>query len=184
LQAYLDLAGRSEDAQAEYERSKDLPGNHAMAEHFALLRLMLRGDADPADIKAQFALMLARENIPLALNRAIEECFDKPEAARAAIRNAFDEPASQHPSQMGQIAWYADYFGDKDLALAALRRSVIDLRSAPLYMLWRPTKTDMRADPRFKEIIRDLGIYDYWKKSGKWGDFARPLGADAFEIIR
>ena len=29
-----------------------------------------------------------------------------------------------------------------------------------------------------------MGIFDYWRVTGKWGDFARPLGDDDFEIIR
>jgi hypothetical protein len=27
--------------------------------------------------------------------------------------------------------------------------------------------------PRFKALVRDLGLDDYWSKSGNWGDFFR-----------
>ena len=47
-----------------------------------------------------------------------------------------------------------------------------------------PTLAELRKDPRFKQLMRDLGLYDYWRASGKWGDFARPTGDDDFEIIR
>ena len=33
------------------------------------------------------------------------------------------------------------------------------------------------------EIVRELGLYDYWRKSGKWGDFVRPRGDDDFEVF-
>jgi hypothetical protein len=32
--------------------------------------------------------------------------------------------------------------------------------------------------------VRDLGFVDYWRKTGKWSDFARPKGDDDFEIIK
>jgi hypothetical protein len=38
-------------------------------------------------------------------------------------------------------------------------------------------------DPRFKDIVRDVGLVEYWRKSGNWGNFARPLGDDDFEMI-
>ena len=49
--------------------------------------------------------------------------------------------------------------------------------------LWMPVLGAARRDPRFKEIVRDMGLVDYWRRSGKWGDFARPVGDDDFEII-
>jgi hypothetical protein len=36
----------------------------------------------------------------------------------------------------------------------------------------------------FNQLVRDLGLYDYWRQSGKWSDFARPVGEDDFEIYR
>jgi hypothetical protein len=49
--------------------------------------------------------------------------------------------------------------------------------------MWLPVLRNARQTQSFKQLIRDLGIYDYWRASGKWGDFARPRGADDFEII-
>jgi len=99
-----------------------------------------------------------------------------------AIRQAFEDPANQDPSRMAVIGLYADHFGDKDLALAAIRR-FLALGGPTIYLIWRPVRSGLRADPRFKEIVRDLGIYDYWCASGNWGDFARPVGDDDFEFI-
>ena len=39
----------------------------------------------------------------------------------------------------------------------------------------------LRTDPRFKVIVRDLGLVDYWRASDKWGDFCKPSGKDDFE---
>ncbi len=182
IQNALDMAGRHAEAEAEYYRSRDLSGGRAVWEFFALLRLWSRQDADPAAIEAQFRLFLRHENMPMALNRTLVDRLGDAEAARAAIRQAFEDPANQDPSRLAVIGIYADHFGDKDLALAAIRR-FLALGGPTIYLIWRPVRSGLRADPRFREIVRDLGIYDYWRASGEWSDFARPVGGDDFEII-
>jgi hypothetical protein len=39
----------------------------------------------------------------------------------------------------------------------------------------------MRQLPGFKDLVRDLGLVDYWRTSGKWSDFCHPVGEDDFE---
>jgi tetratricopeptide (TPR) repeat protein len=180
-QYLLDIAGRREDAQAEYERSKDLSGNRANWDWFAVFRLWSRKDADPAAVKAQFRIALEQASRAMALEHILVDILDKPKAARAAIRQAFDDPAYQDPTRIAFIAVYADHFGDKDLALAAMRREYIDLNGVSLASLWWPYETGLRADARFKELLRDMGLADYFRESGNWGDFCRPLGRDDFE---
>ena len=81
------------------------------------------------------------------------------------------------------IALWADYFGDKDLALAAMRRGIskTTFDQFSLTSLWYPYATGLRSDPRFKEIVRERGMVDYWRASGEWGDFCKPMGTDDFE---
>ena len=80
------------------------------------------------------------------------------------------------------LAGFASHFDDTDLALAALRRSYVDYGGTNIGMIWRPFPNPLRADPRFKDIVRDLGLVDYFRASGNWGDFCRPLaGGDDFE---
>ena len=183
LQFWLDIAGRPEEAQAEYERSKDLSGGRALWEFIALLRLWARADAEPADVVAQFRRFLQHENLPLALNHVLLGSYADVEASLAAIRLAFDDPASQDASRMWVIASYADHFRDKELAISALRRCV-ELRSNLVYGFWLPSETGLCKSPAFKQLVRDLSLYDYWRATGNWGDFARPVGDDDFEIIR
>ena len=40
---------------------------------------------------------------------------------------------------------------------------------------------NVRKDPRFKDIARDYGYYEYWRTTGEWSDFCRPVGEDDFE---
>src|SRR5690606_6134835 len=67
LQIGLDAAGRVDEAQAEFERSKDLAGDRGIWEWWALMRLWRRPDALLEDINAQFATFLEHESLPMAL---------------------------------------------------------------------------------------------------------------------
>jgi tetratricopeptide (TPR) repeat protein len=183
LQAALSSAGRPEDSQVEYERSKTLVGDHGQWEHHALLRLMSSKDADPAVIKVQFRQFVDHEPVPMALDHVLVDILDDKAAARAAIRRAFEDPANNDGTRMAIVMYYADRFGDRDLALAALRKEVFELRYSLInqFTIWYPFMSGVRAAPGFKEIVRDLGLVDYWRVSGNWGDFCKPVGKDDFE---
>jgi hypothetical protein len=47
--------------------------------------------------------------------------------------------------------------------------------------IWGPTYREMRRLPGFKDILRRLGLIDYWRTTGNWGDFCRPVGDTDFE---
>jgi TolB-like protein len=181
LQTLLDMAGRPVEAQAEYERSRNLVGDHGIEDLFALFRLWKRKDAQPAAIKAQFGVVLNDSTAASPLMRIVANRPDDKGTALAAIRQAFADPGNQDSSSLFVMALYADHFGDKDIALAALRRAFVDRREIFFPLLWYPFETDAHADPRFKSILRDLGLVDYFRSSGKWGDFCKPVGQDDFE---
>ncbi len=184
LQVLLTVAGRLDEAQAEYERSKELAGSRIVAEYLALLRLWRRKDVSPAAVEAQFRTFLRHDELAMALNRSLVETLEDPAAARATIRAALVDPANQDPTRTIHIATCADHYGDKDLALAALHRSVPDPNWANIGLIWFPFESGLRTDPRFKQMLRDLGLADYWRQSGKWGDFVQPLGEHDFQVIR
>ena len=41
--------------------------------------------------------------------------------------------------------------------------------------LWHPDATVMRQDPRFRELVLETGLLDYWKNWG-WADLCEPDG--------
>jgi TolB-like protein len=176
------IAGRTAEAEAEHVRTRDLPGNREPSEHVALFWVWDAGDQ--TRIKAQFRRFLDSQVFPSPVLNAVFETLDRPADALALIRRAFDDPAYQDSTQMMLLAWYAARFGDTGLANAALRRCFIELNGQHRKTIWFPFLRDVRKSPAFKQFVRDLGIYDYWRASGNWGDYARPVGDKDFEIYR
>ena len=181
LQNALELAGRRTEAQAEYERARDIGFSDASLDFFALMRLWSRKDADPVAIRTQFRTLLQHDAGRMRIHGSLADKLDNKESARATLRQAFEDPVNQYGTSMLTVALYADHFGDKDLALAALRRSMVDLRSLAIGYIWFPYESGLRTDPRFKDILRDMGLVDYFRTSGNWGDFCKPVGKDDFE---
>jgi TolB-like protein/tetratricopeptide (TPR) repeat protein len=179
-QLTLDLAGKTAEAQAEYQRSRDFAGDHAIWDFHELKRLWFSG-ASEAAVAAQFRIFLKSESLPMALSSIAAENLGNRAASLAATRQAFDDPSNQDGTRMSVVAFYADHFGDRDLAFAALRRTFLDLRYGSFIVLWYPYKLGLRADPRFKDLLRDLGLAQYYRSSGTWPDLCKPVGTGDFE---
>ena len=182
VQFALDVLGRFDEAEAEYQRSKDLAGDRDIVEYTALFRALARGDALAA--KELVGRVKTYETVPIAGLGDLAEVFDQPEIMLARLRLAQVDPANQDPSSQCKIALWATHHGDLTLAAAALRAYAIDLNSPRLGAMWHPALSGARKTPAFKALARELGLYGYWRASGNWGDFAQPAGDDDFEIIR
>ncbi len=181
-QILLDGVFEHAEAQAEYERSKGLAGDLGIAEWWAVKRCWWRGE-DVARIKQQLVHYLTRQSLVMPVLQDLVAVLHDPAAALALIRSAHGDPGYQDASRQNVLSNWAAYYGDHDLALAAMRRSLFDLNSVTRFWIWEPQYAQLRKDPRFKTILRDLGLVDYWRSSGKWGDLVRPVGDDDFEVI-
>jgi hypothetical protein len=174
LQMGLYIAGRTEESAAEYERYLALPGRTGVGDVIALYRTWSRPAVDAAAVKAMIG-----DRFPPGAGRygiTADNWNDKP-AARTALRRAFEDPNNRNPIFFS----IADHYGEKDMALEALRRALIERHGPQLLQLWLPSESNVRADPRFKDIVRELGLVDYWRTTGNWGDFCKPVGKDDFE---
>ena len=178
--AYL-CAGRPDDARAEYERFGMLGGYKDAMEHNALFRVWLEGDLDAT--RAQYRRFLDARMFVIP---ELEQCFgliDQPEAALAILRKGLEAPENQEGIRQLLLACHAGMHGDPELALAGVRRAAIEYQAVGFLLIWYPFFKDMRQLPGFKQLMIDLGIAGYWRQSGNWGDFARPVGDDDFEIV-
>jgi TolB-like protein len=175
LQIALTQAGQMDEAQAEYERSKRLEGTNVLADAFALWRMWGRKPIDKAAVDAHLRAMQAA-GIPFVTGVNPDNWADPP-AAIAALRRAY----AQSPLPGPAFAAFADHYGERDIVLRTLRKSLVENNGPQLFSLWLFNESGWRSDPEFKAILRDLGLVEYYRSSGRWPDHCRPQGSDEFE---
>jgi TolB-like protein/DNA-binding winged helix-turn-helix (wHTH) protein len=182
-----EMSGDLDLAAAELARSEPLFGEQTFRELARLTQALARHD----DAQIQRSLSTCRWNSCSAarsgttglggydvLSQAMRS--HDSHAALAEVRRLAADPG--HPKDAtwhGIFAYWAAYLGDPNLALEILQ--VVPADPSFAFVLWRPVVKDVRRLPGFKNLVRDLGLVDYWRASGNWGQFCRPAGNDDFE---
>jgi hypothetical protein len=105
--------------------------------------------------------------------------LDHPEKALADLRRHImgQRTGSVSTWGIGPGIWAA-YLGDPLLTLELFRPVVMDSKFTQL--LWAPFLGEMRRLPEFKALLIELKLVEYWRTTGKWNDFCKPVGADDF----
>jgi TolB-like protein len=176
----LDAVGRHEEAMAEYMRIGRLMPS-AIADCTALLGGMAYEDADAVRRNLESFVASGNELLPLA--DEILAAFDDPAAVLAVLRRAASNPVHRQPTKLTHVALAAAYFGDRDFAIECLRTALVEMPGIPISWIWHPLLAEARQTEGFRQLVRDLRIVEYWRGSGNWGNFARPVGDDDFEIV-
>lgn len=178
-QIALMRADRFDEAEAEYERSLDLVGDRVSIEHYRLMRIW--DDAEPETVQEQMRLVANLGSSIAPTISAVSEVFDDPDAALEILREAAHDPVNQDSLRLPTLAAWLSHYGDPELALELLRRTYVELESTTYVMLWNPPLGDVRRLSEFKALVAELGMVEYWRSTGEWGDFCRPLGESDFE---
>jgi TolB-like protein/tetratricopeptide (TPR) repeat protein len=178
LQWDLTAVGRFEEAEVEYERSKSLDGSHSGPDYTTFLRLLASEDTDVQTLRVLHRKILEQmpPDGPAYFRQLGDRLHDRPAMRALLAKAAEDQP---HPS----IQSLADALGDAELSLAATRKEW-DGRSADYrkyWLLFLMPYSGMRSLPGYKQLMRDVGLADYWQKTGDWGDICKPVGKDDFE---
>jgi adenylate cyclase len=177
----LFYAGRHEESRQEYERERNLPYSTFVADMLACGRMMALGD----HVTAKRCLALAADSAgSMPLFREMLEVFDDAPRARALIRRHVEaDPQPGDFTRLVEVARYAPYFGEPELALAAYRRTAKNMIGVFMINFWHPLMAEMRRLPGFKDLVREVGLVTYWRTTGEWGEYARPVGDDDFECL-
>jgi TolB-like protein/DNA-binding winged helix-turn-helix (wHTH) protein len=118
-------------------------------------RLHVLPDSDPRD----------------RLHHQLARFMDAPAGAAAEIRRL---AAVAGQVEMGTLALWAAYYREPDLSLELWTQGMRFPDG-----LWQPVMRDVRTLPGFKDVVRELGLVDYWRAYG-WSDFCHPVGKDDF----
>ena len=180
----LETAGELDQAEEQYRLAGQLEGNPNAFAGPELVIAMTRKDR--AAILSRIEQVL-QDDLGVVGHRAVtagmRDHLDDPEAALALLRQTLEREERLGALMRTVIALWAAYFGDTRLALETFD----DIRDMPAnfiwVVIWRPLFRDMRQLPEFKELLKDLGLVDYWRETGHWGDYVRPVGDDDFEVI-
>ena len=107
--------------------------------------------------------------------------LDSPEEGLAELSRKYHSDDKLSGVDLSYITYWAAYFGDTEFAMESLEKTV-RTNGTIVGRFWFPVMREVRQFPRFKELIKEIGLVDYWKEYG-WPDsnICRPVGDDDFE---
>jgi TolB-like protein len=170
-------------AAAEAQRSQSLGSRTAdpVGPGMAIVRAMEQRDT--ASLKRILSEQPDDRTGAAAINRAMLPLLEQPSEALARLKGLYGDPAFPvRIFTLTVVAQWAAYFKDPEFSLEVTRRLPSTGVPAGQWMLvlWRPIERDVRRLPAFKDFVRAVGLVDYWRASGTWGEFCRPVGATDF----
>lgn len=159
------IAGRLEEAIAEDRRGMAMAPNIAISISH-LMTAKVHGD--PAVLEAAWNTYVSTPGTDAFASR-IHALRNQPSEALAEIK------------RHGPVAsLWAAFFGDYDLALERLKAEIApDRRWLVGFNIWRPVMAPVRRLPGFRDVVRELGLVDYWREYG-WGQHCKPVGEADF----
>lgn len=168
VRAYLSV-GRIDDALADLQRGYTLEGDMSPLCDVGVVVALSIDDPDLIRLWLERAWKHQRPGAKGANQAMVERLFDR-ERALAWLHRTYEAG----PELDYYVILWASYYGDDELALKAMRRSL------DLWLFWIPLTAHLRKTEEFRDIVRDAGLVDYWREYG-WNDFCRPLGQTDFE---
>lgn len=175
------MIGRDDIAAAEYRRSLSIPGGPALGDIYAFLRAFKAGDR--AGARERFKAVIDFLPARVAEFDAVYENFNDDARVREILNGARVNPANQDPTRLVMIAKLLAIYGDPAGAADALNRHYLKAGGTWWQELWMPEHAATRREAAFREIIREKGFERFFRESGKWNDFCRPVSATEFECF-
>ncbi|MEP7314041.1 MAG: protein kinase [Pseudomonadota bacterium] len=175
--AFLDMGP---ELRREFQRTDGLTGARWAAEEAMLAHLHHAG-APAGEIAALFDRACPNLKVPVCSVWAA--AIRTPQQGSSILSAQLAALPGQGASEARTIALAAAAIGDTGLTLDALEVLSRSTNSAAFQSMWYPLLGEARRDPRFKRLVRDIGFEDLWRRTGRWGDYCRPVGSDDFECF-
>jgi adenylate cyclase len=163
-----EFSGNSDAVAMTFKKGKELASDPTI---FNIGLLVLAMEKNDRTLIGEYVALLGSD--AQEINLVMHTLLDKPEEALAELRRRLNDPAYINSVNRSVIAAWASYFGEHEIALQIYRGF--------MFTCWRPIHKGMRQLPGFKDLVQEFGLVDYWRTSGKWGDFCHPVGENDFE---
>ena len=148
---------------------------HPLLRRAALLTALATGDTNLIAVKAR---SVKDSDLGAGfLDKKLAALLGNNQALKRALHELWSDPVNRYGYRAESVAIWAAYAGDSDLAIAALHHLPNDLAT---WALWHPAMAETRNTPGFREVIRKIGLLEYWLASGKWGEFCGLVRANDF----
>jgi TolB-like protein/DNA-binding winged helix-turn-helix (wHTH) protein len=176
----LEVSGQRDRADAEATELLSLPGGDT---------ILLRGDRvaraiDRGDLSALKTALAEQRDRPGGLAEHLVATLDDPGAARRELQRVLDDPAARSDVfTMTSVMQWAAFLRDPELSLRAADQAAklgVSFETWS-WSIWRPVMKDVRRQPAFKALLQEMGLVDYWRATGYWSDFCRPVRSQDFE---
>ena len=165
MAALHEMRGELDEAQALLRSSTHLAGDETMLRNALVMIELGRGDA------AGLRSVMAEYGLPY-------ETVDDPPRALRDLRRYFAAAVRDGATaQLLPRAAFASFHGDQALALEMLAALG---PTQNLHALWRPALRDVRRHAAFDTVVEQLGLVDYWRLSGNWGEFCQGTPSGGF----
>jgi len=177
-----DMILWSYTAIGDYDNVYARPGAHVGGPDelpFAFMAALNDGDIDT--LRRELENLPSSTGVATVLREPLLRYLAAPEQALKELRAVYDDRDTIWPSKYHDIALLAAFFGDTAFAMEAMS---YEARKTTLRYgaLWFPVMSEVRKLPKFKQLVTDVNLVDYWRIHG-WADRCKPLGDEDFECF-
>jgi len=89
------------------------------------------------------------------------------------------EPPTELPDFYSELHFVYAYTSTPERMLDWPEKSLKEGNYSGLGRVWWPMPSSVRKTERFKTLVRNAGLVDYWKARG-WPDLCKPVGTNDF----
>jgi TolB-like protein/DNA-binding winged helix-turn-helix (wHTH) protein/tetratricopeptide (TPR) repeat protein len=190
LQYDYTAARRYQDAEAEYQRGLRMEGSQREPTMVAFLRQLAgKRPGGLAELRTLHRELLnPAYGFDTPFLRDLGKVLNDRSAMLALARKALADETNAGSINVEYLPFVADALGDADLAVAALRRlleTFAEFKTQTMSQytysaLWNLPYSRARSHPEYKKLLTEMGVVDYWRQTGKWGDGCEAVGTDDF----